>query len=92
MLGIVCCRMNSLIGRRCCAVDGKSVVSPKGSQIQSVHPASAVVRRCGNPLYVLLQVCAVLTLMALGLRAYGMGSIAALGNDRDTVERLLARE
>ena len=37
------------------------------------------------------QVCALLTLVALGLRAYGMGSIAALGNDRDTVERLLAR-
>ena len=39
-----------------------------------------------------VQVCALLTLVALGLRAYGMGSIAALGNDRDTVQRLLACE
>ena len=36
--------------------------------------------------------CAVLTLIALGLRAYGMGSVAALGNDKEAVERLLARE
>ena len=39
-----------------------------------------------------VQVCALLTLVALGLRAYAMGSIAALGNDRDTVQRLLACE